>query len=1281
MVAVLVLLLSIVLCSLVAQAITKQEIMTLAQLGISDDEIIEAIEKDRTVFRLGINDILELKNAGVPESVIRFMLATPQKFGVAIDEEPSDEPAPVPAVHEKTPEEIRAEAERARLEALRLKQEQDKAHRAQRRAYAEGELKKGMEMAEGGEWVEAVRHFRKFVSDGDFPPDSDEYYNAQYGIALALVKAKLYRTAADVLLEIVLQGPEKPFFQPAFSHLREVRKKIEFSPPDLEQLTHYHVSSFSQPFQDSYNYFLGQFFYEYDNYSLALKYFELVSRSSSEYTKTLYVTGIIQAANQMYKSATQSWQQLLAICEEEQCDARVAYNALLALARIAYETGDYDLAIAYYRNIPEEPPRVEDTYMGFAGALYRHLAKVEHSSQYAEAQYERMWTYFMKGDYNRFMLVMRKLGFRNSVNKTPGDGKEVSINWPRFWPEVRILQATAFLNTCHWERARMAVGAFRDEVLVHAAPLREFMQSMRTPAEYFMAVEAITSGDQSYGLEKEVLYEVLADVDFRSLARTIGQIRWEQEQFQAARPRLCGLAACRLEVSDWLAERQAVLESDRVARTNENGIKTQQLLRTLQSRMQDYEVRTTEIELDLNLVEMEKIEAQTRELLLQEQIDRAVQTVTALTNEDSPLETILERVEGDAVFAKFEQEHVRELEKAGVRREVLRAIQRRRNKEPPPCGNPTSLAYLLGKVSVREPYVVPLELRLTGPSSAAKTDTARDQRKKVPIGPPSLSLEMEFSEPSGNDVLDAGEEASLRLTVQNEGPGEAKDVVVRLEELADIDGLDFDDKFNVGDLAAGGDWTTDITIEADEDDLEDGRPRIRATATEDDGFDADATVLSFATMKFQPPALVVERPVIDDSAGDGNGRVKAGEMIALILPLANRGTGPAREVSVTIEAGTGVFLAEEDRKQFSTDVGELPPGKSRDVVLRFYTNKRIDQVELELAVNESRSPYSFTGKLNFPIEKPGQRPGEIAIAPQHDLPAAPASGNGGSAHRAPPPTVTPEPVEREFKEPVKKRWAVVIGVSKYEDDRIEQLRYAARDAEAFHEWLTSCSGYGGCYPLEQVKVLLNEDASFGNIRDAVFDFLTWPLEEDLVTIYFSGHGSPASPEAPDKLYLLPWDADYDKIGSTAFPMYWFNDAIKRKDIKARRVLMVIDACHAGGVGSEFEYARKGMAVKPRVNKGAHRLSRAADGVVVLTSSGAGEVEFSQEHEKWGGGHGVFTWALLEGLKGEADDKPKDNQVTVWELVKFVVEKVRRETRGHQAPRVSGSVDPTMTISH
>ncbi len=614
-----------------AMAVTKEEIITLAQLGISPDEIIKAIEKDRTIFSLEINDILELKNAGVPEEVIRFMLATPQRYGTAgpvttkPDETKPDETKPV--AEEKTPEEIRAEAERARLEALRMKQEQDKARQAQQKAFAQGQLKQGMEWAEDGRYVDAIKHFQKFIADGNYPPDSDEYYNARYGIALALMQADLYRSAADLLLEIILQGPDKAFFQPAFDNLRKMRQKIEFSPPNLEQLTNFFVGNFSKSFQDSYNYFLGEFFYEGANYSMALKYFEQISEGADDYARSLYLRGLVQVANQMYKSAVQSFQQSVLAQESNGSDVRVAHLAYMALARIAYETGDYDAAIFYYRKVPQA------------------------SLQLPVAFFESGWCFFVKGDYSRALGTFHAL-------HSPYFGHY-------FYPELWILEATIYLNMCHYDYAKQAIEMFRNHVSILGVPLAQFMQSMRTPAEYYMALMKIIEGDRTYNLPELLLFPVLSNVEFYTLYRTIHQIEMEIKELQKNRGALGRFAE----------EKLAVLEADKVARMNEIGIKIQQVLRTVEASLREYEVKVTEIELDLNQVEMEKIEMQTQMLLLKDQIDRATQAVIAMSKRKVPAEQIIEKVKQDGIYRRFKREQVALLEDGGVDDDVVSFIK------------------------------------------------------------------------------------------------------------------------------------------------------------------------------------------------------------------------------------------------------------------------------------------------------------------------------------------------------------------------------------------------------------------------------------------------------------------------------------------------------------------------------------------------------------------------------------------------------------------------------
>jgi len=260
--------------------------------------------------------------------------------------------------------------------------------------------------------------------------------------------------------------------------------------------------------------------------------------------------------------------------------------------------------------------------------------------------------------------------------------------------------------------------------------------------------------------------------------------------------------------------------------------------------------------------------------------------------------------------------------------------------------------------------------------------------------------------------------------------------------------------------------------------------------------------------------------------------------------------------------------------------------------------------------------------------------------------------------------------------PLMKRWAVIIGIGKYHDTRIPPLRYASLDAKSFYNWIISPQG--GKYPPAQVKLLLDEDATGKNIKSALFAWLKQAIEEDMVTIYFAGHGSPDSPDSLSNLFLLPFDTQYDDISTTGFPMWDIETALKRF-IKARKVIVIADACHAGGIGQSFDIdtrSDRGIKINP-IGKHLEGLSKFGDGICVLNA--ADEAQFSREGENWGGGHGVFTYFLLKGLHGEADYN-NDSSVTLGELIPFISENVRRATKNAQTPTVAGKFDPALSIA-
>lgn len=258
---------------------------------------------------------------------------------------------------------------------------------------------------------------------------------------------------------------------------------------------------------------------------------------------------------------------------------------------------------------------------------------------------------------------------------------------------------------------------------------------------------------------------------------------------------------------------------------------------------------------------------------------------------------------------------------------------------------------------------------------------------------------------------------------------------------------------------------------------------------------------------------------------------------------------------------------------------------------------------------------------------------------------------------------------------VRRRWALVIGISEYRDSRVPKLRYASADAKAFHQWLVSDDGGG--YDREHVRLLCDVKATCDNIREALFDWLKRPIEEDLVTIYYAGHGSPESPDNLKNLFLLPYDVDYSRLSATAFPMWDIETSLTRF-IKAKRVIIIADACHAAGVGQQFDVARRmgrGMKVNP-IGKAWTDLTDVGDSVCILSAADASQ--YSQEGEEWGGGHGVFTYFLIEGLKGAADSN-RDGRVVVGELAPYLSEQVRRATGSAQCPRIAGDFDPALTF--
>lgn len=233
-----------------------------------------------------------------------------------------------------------------------------------------------------------------------------------------------------------------------------------------------------------------------------------------------------------------------------------------------------------------------------------------------------------------------------------------------------------------------------------------------------------------------------------------------------------------------------------------------------------------------------------------------------------------------------------------------------------------------------------------------------------------------------------------------------------------------------------------------------------------------------------------------------------------------------------------------------------------------------------------------------------------------------------------------------------KIWAVVIGAARYVS--MPLLKYTDDDAYQIYAFLKSPEG--GALPDNQIRLLIDEDATRNNILYAMRSVFGKADANDVVLLYFSGHGIEGA--------FLP--IDYDGVKNQLLHTE-IRDLLK--STKAKHKIVLADACHSGGL-----YAMKGLETI-ELSKFYKAFEDSKGGTALLMSS-KGE-EYSLEDS--GLRSGVFSHFVIRGLKGEADQSG-DKIVSVQELYNFVYKQVRRYTANVQSPTLTGNFDPRMPIA-
>jgi len=253
--------------------------------------------------------------------------------------------------------------------------------------------------------------------------------------------------------------------------------------------------------------------------------------------------------------------------------------------------------------------------------------------------------------------------------------------------------------------------------------------------------------------------------------------------------------------------------------------------------------------------------------------------------------------------------------------------------------------------------------------------------------------------------------------------------------------------------------------------------------------------------------------------------------------------------------------------------------------------------------------------------------------------------------------------EESVKNNSVKIWALIVGVADYSTLAntygVTDLNYSASDAKKIYQFLKSPEG--GNIPDNQIALLRDTEATRADILAKGKQLFQQANNDDLIIVYFSGHGGPNFFMAHDQ--PLKYQDIKTVIESSA----------------AKKRICIADACYSGtwSDNANAQVAQKSMTSAQLERLYYDALSNSSNGIALFMSSAKDEtsIEIPQIQQ------GLFTYLYIEGLKGHAD-ADGNKIITIQELYEFVkygVSTIASQLNHQQTPNISGFFDNSMPI--
>ncbi len=245
--------------------------------------------------------------------------------------------------------------------------------------------------------------------------------------------------------------------------------------------------------------------------------------------------------------------------------------------------------------------------------------------------------------------------------------------------------------------------------------------------------------------------------------------------------------------------------------------------------------------------------------------------------------------------------------------------------------------------------------------------------------------------------------------------------------------------------------------------------------------------------------------------------------------------------------------------------------------------------------------------------------------------------------------------------------ALLVAIADYEEASALPSAVIS-DAEDVSKLLCSPTQCG--YDPSKVRTLLNSHATRDSILTELDRLAHEVRPDDTLCIFFSGHGWRR--KGSDESALLPVDARRAGTEQSAISATLLSE--KLHAIRAARLMVFLDACHAGGAGvikSGFPEELQSVGFSSK----SIELLSSGSGRAIIASSRTDETSLILPHAR----NSAFTTALLEGLKGAAD-LHHEGSIRIFSLFDYISKRVPVLTNDRQHPILNTKLERNFAIA-